>query len=1006
MKLSYKIVKKYFTCILFLLCLSFPKCIQAQPLDLPPKLLDKLGQVATPHATDLGRFGDIPMSHYTGRANVTIPIKSYTYNGVTLDINLSYDTSGLKMNQLPGWVGPGWTLNAGGCITRSQMDFCDEMEFDPLVQQPFSNYFHAYQDLHNYNTSSIINQSLTKDYEPDLFYFNFLGKTGFFFLGDDGQWKVSSDCNLAVEFNVSASTNYINPPIATYPSPYNYYKYPKAIIGFKLYDDDGNRYTFGYDQDAIEYSIDYFEANNMNNQHPWVATSWYLTRVEDHFGNLLYDFSYWRGKFTAQLFKSDISTSLKHGYYNFWAEEHEQNHVYFGTLHLPVYLHQIHTYGGDNVSFMRYSPYEAGTAYRHLYPSLYNPNGTEIVMRPIEGEVPVQFRPYIYLQVRGDSLDKYRVVNDDGLYTHPLSALDFQLLKSITIGNGPSGYTCELDYDSLSRIHLSKVSMTITDISSIIPDTIQQYTLLYNDFLSVPQDYLTDAYDHWGYYRNPNNTNNEDSVRRNPDVSYAKKGMLTEIIYPTGGRSDFEYEMNTYRGYLSFDRQSLVSESGTGGGLRIKSIAEFDSPSSTQVLRRRSYSYLNPNTNLTSGELFQKPKYKWVWQNYNQSNTVMVYKSTPVLPLSTSSGVTVGYSYVKEVMKDGDSHLYHYSNFSDTFDELPSFTVSSTIATPYARFGELGIMRGKLLNESVSDRNQVIYLNKAYTYRQDETAYKNFYSNASNISVLLDIHDVGHIYKIYYFKYDLQNIITNTRQGNVLVSDTVSYEMGDFTNTVQFPTYFRKCVSERVARGSDNVQKNYTYRTESHDTCYIPLTTTSVYNGGVLQRTDKTIFRILNNHDVPHYETTWISSSFKDTLVTYNSFSDSGLPTKITRKGEPSTRFFWNSKGKLLASVTSSYIGYLQCTELIKNNDNPASQPDLSPLNVIKRNGTTIFDYPDTKATANIYYNNGLLYMSATGNGSYQYYYYDQLGRLTEIRDQNKKVIQRFTYNYSSSSAQ
>jgi YD repeat-containing protein len=185
----------------------------------------------------------------------------------------------------------------------------------------------------------------------------------------------------------------------------------------------------------------------------------------------------------------------------------------------------------------------------------------------------------------------------------------------------------------------------------------------------------------------------------------------------------------------------------------------------------------------------------------------------------------------------------------------------------------------------------------------------------------------------------------------------------------------------------------------------MPLTTTSVYNGGVLQRTDKTIFHIQNNHDVPHYETTWISSGFKDTLITYNSFSDSGLPTKITRKGEPPTRLFWNSKGNLLASVTSSYIG-LQCTELIKNSSNPTSQPELSPLNVIKKNGVSIFDYPYTKAIANIYYFNGLLYMSATGNGSFQYYYYDQLGRLTEIRDQNKKVIQRFTYNYSNSSAQ
>lgn len=1006
MKLSYKIVKKYFTCILFLLCLSFPKCILAQPLELHPRILQDLGQVATPQATDLGRFGDIPMSYYTGRANVTIPIKSYTYNGVTLDINLSYDTSGLKMNQLPGWAGPGWTLNAGGCITRVQKYHCDEMEFGTTLNITFSNYFHSYGDLSSYNSNTIVNQSVFKDYEADLFYFNFMGKTGFFFLGDDGQWKVSSDCNLAVEFNVNDSTNFIDPPISTYPAPSTFHNYnqPKAIKGFTIYDDEGNQYLFGFTPNAIEYSMDYFMASDTNDRYPWVATSWYLTEVKDHFGNVLYSLSYWRGKFTAQFFKHSYTSNKKRIGAAYYDINIHNPYFYSGTLHLPVYLHQIHTYGGDYLSFMTYAPYEVGTAYRHLYPSLYNPNGVEY---NISREGTFTQAPYIYLQVRGDSLDKYRVVNDDGLYTHPLSALDFQLLKSITIGNGPSGYTCELDYDSLSRIHLSKVSMTITDISSIIPDTIQQYTLKYNNYQGVPQDYLTEAFDHWGYYRDPNASGNTIQQRAS-NFSYTMQGALTEIGYPTGGRSVLEYELNTYNGVLTDDRQvfnSGTNYSGNAGGLRVKTITEYDSSTSSQIVRRRTFNYNNPTTNTTSGQLFQTPRYSWFW-TYN-GNEMSVSQSVPVLPLTGSLGTHIGYSYVTETTEDGCSHRYHFSNFSDEKDELPIYNVSTPAgATPYARFGELGNMRGKLLEEIVKDSNQIIFQTKTYTYRQDEASFKGFASKAANIKSLFDTHDVGHIYKIYYFKYDLQNIITNTRQGNVFVSDTVSYEMGDFTNNVLFPTYFRKCISERVARGSDNVQKNYTYRTLSHDLCYMPLTTTSVYNGGVLQRTNKTIFRVSNNHDVPHYETTWISSGFKDTLITYNSFSDSGLPTKITRKGEPPTRFFWNSKGKLLASVTSSYIGYLQCTELIKNNDNPASQPELSPLNVIKRNGTTIFDYPDTKATANIYYNNGLLYMSATDNGSYQYYYYDQLGRLTEIRDQNKKVIQRFTYNYSSSSAQ
>lgn len=48
--------------------------------------------VASPNAASLGRFGDIPVSYYTGRADVSIPLYKTTQRGVELDISLYYDT--------------------------------------------------------------------------------------------------------------------------------------------------------------------------------------------------------------------------------------------------------------------------------------------------------------------------------------------------------------------------------------------------------------------------------------------------------------------------------------------------------------------------------------------------------------------------------------------------------------------------------------------------------------------------------------------------------------------------------------------------------------------------------------------------------------------------------------------------------------------------------------------------------------------------------------------------
>ena len=72
----------------------------------------------TPTAADLGRYGDIPVSYYTGNANITIPIYTFNVRGVELPIRFDYDTRGVQLNKLPGWTGYNWTLSAGGVVTR------------------------------------------------------------------------------------------------------------------------------------------------------------------------------------------------------------------------------------------------------------------------------------------------------------------------------------------------------------------------------------------------------------------------------------------------------------------------------------------------------------------------------------------------------------------------------------------------------------------------------------------------------------------------------------------------------------------------------------------------------------------------------------------------------------------------------------------------------------------------------------------------------------------------
>ena len=85
--------------------------------------------IPSPSASALGGYGNIPVSGYTGKADINIPLYKTSQRGIDLDIHLSYDTSGLLINQLPGWTGHGWTLFAGGAITRKINNLPDEISY-------------------------------------------------------------------------------------------------------------------------------------------------------------------------------------------------------------------------------------------------------------------------------------------------------------------------------------------------------------------------------------------------------------------------------------------------------------------------------------------------------------------------------------------------------------------------------------------------------------------------------------------------------------------------------------------------------------------------------------------------------------------------------------------------------------------------------------------------------------------------------------------------------------
>lgn len=77
--------------------------------------------LSSPNAASLSKFGQIPVNFSRGTPNISIPLDTAESRGLGFPIQLKYHASGIRVNEIAGWVGLGWALDAGGAVTRSVM---------------------------------------------------------------------------------------------------------------------------------------------------------------------------------------------------------------------------------------------------------------------------------------------------------------------------------------------------------------------------------------------------------------------------------------------------------------------------------------------------------------------------------------------------------------------------------------------------------------------------------------------------------------------------------------------------------------------------------------------------------------------------------------------------------------------------------------------------------------------------------------------------------------------
>ena len=248
-------MRKYI--LLFIYCLMAVTCLG--DTDIPYNETD---YSQSPNISTLGQFGDIPVSQFTGVPKISIPICKIEINGKSIPITLDYHTSGIRMEQKPGWIGAGWSLMAAGAIVRLQNGGNDEYQHFMKKKNIIyggQGYFQNLNDLNNDNwgTQSFLNDfienynstylSLNQDLDPDEFRFDFLGHSGSFFKDCQGQWQIRSKENFRI-----ADMSLGKVP---YEAPDNLGK-PDVIVGFTLIGDNGGLIIGNQADYSCEYAYD------------------------------------------------------------------------------------------------------------------------------------------------------------------------------------------------------------------------------------------------------------------------------------------------------------------------------------------------------------------------------------------------------------------------------------------------------------------------------------------------------------------------------------------------------------------------------------------------------------------------------------------------------------------------------------------------------------------------------------------------------------------------------
>jgi hypothetical protein len=178
MLMRYKIVCLFFSTLLFYQSALAQNGEQANVAN---------GAAMSANSMQASKMANNQVNLFTGRPEISVPIHSYSKNGIAFNVSVEYSgAGGIQVGETPSLVGLGWYLNAGGAITRTVKGMPDDLATNGyLYTSALPTDFRA--DAGKYYYDSI-------DCQQDIFQFNYPGGSGKFLIGTQSSLSIPMEC--------------------------------------------------------------------------------------------------------------------------------------------------------------------------------------------------------------------------------------------------------------------------------------------------------------------------------------------------------------------------------------------------------------------------------------------------------------------------------------------------------------------------------------------------------------------------------------------------------------------------------------------------------------------------------------------------------------------------------------------------------------------------------------------------------------------------------------------